>query len=157
MPTPTYTPLATVTLGSAAASVTFSSIPATYRDLILVVEGLVTADSSIKIAFNGDTTDSNYPCVFMRGTGSATDSGTVNRLISQFYSASRNNLICQIMDYPATDKHKTLLIRDQNPNVQTLARAMRWSNTSAVTSLVVSATSSTFVSSTTFNLYGIAS
>ena len=39
MPTPTYTPLATVTLGTSAASVTFSSIPATYRDLILIFDG----------------------------------------------------------------------------------------------------------------------
>jgi hypothetical protein len=36
MPTSTYVALATTTLGATAASVTFSSIPATYRDLLLV-------------------------------------------------------------------------------------------------------------------------
>jgi hypothetical protein len=155
MPTPTYTPLATVTLAGTASSVTFSSIPATYRDLILVIEGLATSDSAIKIAFNSDTTDANYPFVYMRGNGSTTDSNTADRLISQFYSASRNNLICQIMDYPATDKHKTLLIRDQNANAQTLARAMRWSNTSAVTSIAITTATSTFAATTTFALYGV--
>ena len=155
MPTPTYTALANVTLASTAASVTFSSIPASYRDFILVIEGLATSDSGIKIAFNADTTDANYPFVFMRGTGSVADSGTNNRLISQFYSASRNNAICQIMDYSATDKHKTLLIRDQNPNAQTLARAMRWSNTGAVTSIAITTATSTFAATTSFALYGV--
>jgi glycosyltransferase involved in cell wall biosynthesis len=35
----TYEPIATTTLGSAAASITFSSIPATYTDLRLVIVG----------------------------------------------------------------------------------------------------------------------
>ena len=35
----TYEPIATNTLGSAAASVTFSSISGTYTDLVVVVSG----------------------------------------------------------------------------------------------------------------------
>jgi hypothetical protein len=38
----TYEAIATQTLGSAAASVTFSSIPGTYTDLVLVVAGTLT-------------------------------------------------------------------------------------------------------------------
>jgi hypothetical protein len=54
MPTPTYTPLATVTLGTTAASVTFSSIPATYRDLIFVLSGL-GGSANITLRYNGDS------------------------------------------------------------------------------------------------------
>jgi len=45
----TYTPIASVTLSSAQASVTFSSIPQTYTDLVLVVNGS-TATSMVKYA-----------------------------------------------------------------------------------------------------------
>ena len=55
MPTPTYTPLANVTLGAAASSVTVGSIPATYRDVICVVvaEGSTTLQGRIRL--NSDT------------------------------------------------------------------------------------------------------
>jgi len=78
MPTPTYTPLATVTLGSTAASVTFSSIPATYRDLILIITAQRTGSPvNVGMRFNGDS-GSNYSSVFMTGTGSSAISGTVS-------------------------------------------------------------------------------
>jgi hypothetical protein len=40
----TYTPIASITLGATATSVTFSSIPSTYTDLILVMNGSSTSD-----------------------------------------------------------------------------------------------------------------
>ena len=54
----TYTPIATQTLGSAAASVTFSSIPQGYTDLVLVdnVKSASGAgDSELDVRFNGDS------------------------------------------------------------------------------------------------------
>ena len=44
--TPTYIPLATTTLGSASNSITFNSVPATYRDLIVIIDG-ATASSCL--------------------------------------------------------------------------------------------------------------
>jgi len=66
--------LATTTLGSAASSITFGSIPATYRDLRIVVS--VRSDSvnspyaQCRLQFNADT-GSNYPTVEMTGDGSS--------------------------------------------------------------------------------------
>jgi hypothetical protein len=65
MPTPTYTPLATVTLGSSASSVTFSSIPGTYRDLILIFDGTGSGTTgNLRMTFNGSTL-SNFTDVRM--------------------------------------------------------------------------------------------
>jgi hypothetical protein len=160
MPTPTYTPLATVTLGSSAASVTFSSIPATYRDLVLVITCRTNVEAYPSARFNSDTA-SNYSRVGMSGDGSSTYSysGTLDRVSLNGYAASSNttdyNTILQVMDYSATDKHKTALSRANNTGYATDALALRWANTAAITSLQVYVTSATFNAGSTFSLYGV--
>ena len=52
----TYEPIATNTLGSAAANITFSSIPATYTDLRVVVVALTTNNNwNIELRLNSDS------------------------------------------------------------------------------------------------------
>lgn len=163
MPTPTYTALATVTLGSSASSVTFSSIPATYRDLILVINGgIATGSSNFLIALNSDTTNANYSMVQMSGTGSATEStvgsGNGTRYLNYygFPSTDLNTVITtQIMDYSATDKHKTFLTRSNNAGNGVTALANRWANTAAVTSVQVIGESQNIRTGSTVNLYGV--
>ena len=155
--TDTYRPLATVTLGSSASSVTFSSIPATYRDLIVVVAGTTNATHNVGMRFNGDT-GSNYFVVTMSGNGSTTNSFTLTdsfALAGQL-TTTQGNFVNQIMDYSATDKHKTVLARSNNPAAEVRANISRWANTAALTSIAIS-NAGTFSSGTTFNLYGIAS
>lgn len=66
----TYEPISTTTLSSAANSITFSSIPATYTDLHLVVTTLGATGDYISIRFNGDTS-TNYSWIIggMDNTG----------------------------------------------------------------------------------------
>lgn len=168
MPTPTYTALANITLGSSASTVTFSSIPATYRDLVLVCSAAVTSTGdTIRLRFNGDT-GNNYNWVFMNGTGSVASSSSQSNQAQLDFTASvglptvvgRYNTILQIMDYSATDKHKTTLSRtnqneDTYPGVTGLAG--RWASTSAVTSMVIFPSTFSFIAGSTFALYGIAS
>jgi hypothetical protein len=52
----TYEPIATTTLGSAASTITFSSIPATYTDLKLILVGTVSSGSTPDIRLNNDST-----------------------------------------------------------------------------------------------------
>jgi hypothetical protein len=158
MPTPTYTPLANVTLGSAAASVTFSSIPATYRDLVFVMNGTVASNPDLLLSFNGDTSNI-YTNVLMEGAGGVAGSFSITRtgIFVMSGSTVRIMMSAQIMDYSATDKHKTVLSRGDNPTVQVLGGAGRWPSTAAITSLAVRAGASTFDSGSTFALYGIAS
>jgi hypothetical protein len=157
MPTPTYTPLATVTLAGTASSVTFNNIPATYRDLIFSVEILGLsgnpATSNGTITING--TDGTS--VYMYGTSSSQVSSTSSFMefpVGNF----RNFAVAQIMDYSATDKHKTILQRMNAPSNAVWAIASRWASTSAVTSVSFNAPDSgskTFNSGSTFSLYGV--
>ena len=65
----TYTPLSTTTLGSAQATVTFSSISGSYTDLVLVMNTIGTsAGGDVQVQFNSDTA-SNYSCTILYGTG----------------------------------------------------------------------------------------
>ena len=157
MPTPTYTALANITLGTAASSITFSSIPATYRDLVLVVNGTESANQYIAVRYNSDT-GSNYSYVRMTdGPASASGTETFGRL-GVGNPMDRFLVIAQIMDYSATDKHKTWLSRSNIPANFVGAIAGRWANTAAITSVnVLTTTADTYAIGTTFALYGIAS
>jgi hypothetical protein len=168
LPTPTYTALATVTLGSSASSVTFSSIPATYRDLILIVNGSPSDNSypGVTSRLNGDT-GANYSRVRMGGDGTGSGgstslTGATNLELNSYFglgssTSSRMALIAQLMDYSATDKHKTVLTRSGTNTDGVEALAGRWANTAAVTTWLVYTTSAAFGAGTTFALYGIAS
>jgi hypothetical protein len=158
MPTPTYTPLATVTLGSAASSVTFSSIPATYRDLIVVFVGSGSTNADLRVRLNGDT-GSNYSFVYALGAASVISaSGTQNGLTFGAVDAGQTLSKMSIMDYSATDKHKTALTRwDSISSSATTMYASRWANTAAVNTVLVFPTSGTLSTGATVALYGIAS
>jgi len=149
MPTPTYTSLATVTLGSTATSVTFSNIPATYRDLIFVFEGVVSN-------FNGDTTSGNYSATYANGDGAGRSSGNESRRFGVFY-AQRSSMVASFMDYSATNKHKTYLSRAGGASNALEMIVGRWANTAAITSIRLFPDANGFASGSTLNLYGVIS
>jgi hypothetical protein len=153
--TTAWVPLATTTLSSTAASVTFGSISGSYRDLIIVAEGVSTSSVNGYLNFNSDTTGSNYNWVRMYGDGStaASNSDTTTAIAYDFYT-NRTMLILQIMDYSATDKHKTVLTRWNTAQNITGATAFRWANTSAITSITLDPGAASFSSGCTFSLYG---
>lgn len=168
MPTSTYTPLANITLGSAVASVTLSSINQGYRDLVLIAnirtERASTTDAT-RMRFNSDT-GANYNRVGMYGagsTGSFTNSNVTYLVLNSVGSTATSNYfepnIISIMDYSATDKHKTTLNRESEATSTTVtAQAGRWANTSAITSIsFVNDTGANFSIGSSFALYGIAS
>jgi hypothetical protein len=109
MPTSTYVALATVTLASTDSEIVFSSIPATYRDLVLVTnfaESAVTGN--IELRYNSDT-GSNYSQVFMAGreynSSAESSSGTFSLHylnVGSRASGARSVNVLQIMDYSAT-------------------------------------------------------
>jgi hypothetical protein len=160
VPTPTYVPLATVTLGSSAATITFSSIPATYRDLVLIGNFIPTLNpvtDSFYILLNGDTGNS-YSYVRMVGTGSAASSyatsgaDTVANSIGVM-TYQWGNVAVSLQDYSATDKHKTWLSRSSFG--WSTAIAGRWANTNAVNSVTIKTQGTTFQVGSTFSIFGV--
>ncbi len=163
MPTPTYDLIASNVLSSNASSITFSSIPATYRDLILVIQPTSASGGNpdLLARFNGDS-GSNYNIVAMTGTGTSATSFSLSSQTDIFISSvglSTNAFlsITQIMDYSATDKHKTCLIRNGRSSDNVRAQAVRWANTAAINQISMTMSSGTMDSGSTFYLYGIVS
>jgi len=158
MATKTYIPIASITLGSDSSSVTFSGIDQSYRDLTVVVQGgLGASDGFFFARFNGDTS-SSYSYVRMYGNGSSavSDQGPSRDVIdieAGSMTGDDNSFIMDIMDYSATDKHKTVLTR-ANQNLVT-AYANRWANTAAITSITFDTTTQQIVAGSKFALYGI--
>lgn len=160
----TLTPIATQTLSSAAASVTFSGIPQTYTDLILVISAIQStgADQQCRIQFNGDT-GSNYSLTFLDGNGTSAVSGrnTSQTNMSVYYVASPGTAspitsIVQLQNYSNTTTNKTMLVRAGSTASVVSAYVGLWRNTAAITSLVVTPTSGgNLQSGSTFTLYGI--
>lgn len=72
--TATYESIETTTLGSAAANITFSSIPSTYTDLVVVYTlKAETASADIYMRFNSDS-GSNYSNTILWGNGTSAGS-----------------------------------------------------------------------------------
>jgi hypothetical protein len=161
MPTATYEKIATSTLGTAASSVTFSSIPGTYTDLVLVCNFINTiGQTDHGVRFNGDTA-SNYSRTQLYGTGSAAGSnrGSNETLMNflGYIGTSWGVSIMQIMNYSNTTTYKTALSRANGASDLVIAAAGLWRNTSAITSLNIIASGGTFATGSTFTLYGIKS
>jgi hypothetical protein len=157
MATPTYTLIDSEVLASAAASVTFSSIPADYRDLVLVIQSKSdSGNTTIRFELNGDT-GSNYTFVSMLGVdgGLVISSNGASATVGGD-NASESLNILQFMDYSATDKHKTVLSR-QNRTITAGAYAVRWANTAAINQILMAKNAGLYAAGSSFYLYGIAS
>jgi hypothetical protein len=158
MPTPTYTALATVTLGSSASSVTFANIGSGYRDLILVANGKFSSSNSlvrIRVGNGSLDTGSNYTSVYANSTPES-QSATETYWTLGRWDNVEGAMITHIMDYSATDKHKAALSRRGSASFSNVQmNASRWANTAAITTVSVLSTDNTFASGSTFNLFGV--
>jgi hypothetical protein len=163
----TYTPIYAQTLSSSASSITFSNIPGTYTDLVLVsnLTGSTVIDPSIQ--FNGDT-GANYSNTNLSGNGSSAFSNRNTsvayvRMDESAYGSTANptSYVTQINNYANTTTYKTILGRNNNGATGVDAIASSWrgstgSSTQPITAITVYCRGSgNFVSGSTFTLYGI--
>lgn len=165
MPTSTYDLISSNVLSSSSSSITLSSIPATYRDLVLVMDLLAFDNSqySAQVRANNDS-GSNYFDVFMRGNGGSgiSSNATVGafRVINAATTTEKAFTIFHFIDYSATDKHKTALQRTGAPSASDTGVYLmhhRWANTAAISSLSISTAFGQFAAGSSFYLYGIVS
>jgi hypothetical protein len=160
----TYEPIATTTLGSAASSITFSSIPATFTDLRVVWTGISTINVvSMRLRFNADSS-SNYSNTSLFGDGSAAGSGrNTNR--TQIDLPPTGGVSTTVPTFITVDvfsyagsTFKTVLATgqdDRNGSGYVTRDVGLWRSTSSITELALSLSSGNFATGTTATLYGI--
>lgn len=156
----TYTPIATTTLGSAASSVTFSSISGTYTDIVLVISGKYTAstDASPTIRFNSDSS-TNYSVTGIDGNGSSASSFRLSNQTEALVgsmSGEQSVSIVQVMNYSNTTTYKTTISRGNNPSNRVRSYVNLWRSTSAINRIdIYTNDPNTYATGSTFTLYGI--
>jgi hypothetical protein len=160
----TYTPIATTALGSTASSYTFSSIPSTYTDLVLISNAATTvANKDLAIQFNSDT-GSNYSRTVLFGDGSSAGSARATsqaQIFLDYWGWTTTTLgtqtnIAQIMNYANTTTNKTVLARSNTSSSGVDAVVGLWRSTAAINSItIIATTSGVFSTGSTFTLYGI--
>lgn len=155
----TYEPISTIDVTTSPTSVTFSNIPATYTDLILVgsvkVQGL-----SLFIRFNSDS-GSNYSYAELRGaTSTVSSTKSTGSTWGRFLYGNEEEFslaISHIFDY-AGSNFKTLVGSSYNNKGSAGAVAKHistWRSTSAITSLSLHAGTTGIILGGTITLYGI--
>jgi hypothetical protein len=158
----------TKTLGTAAASIEFTSIPQTFTDLVVLVSGRSTRSDvrdEIQTQFNGDTA-SNYTLRTLRGSGSAVISQSVSftALVRADMPAATStantfsNISYYIPNYTSAVA-KSLSIESVMENNATESFlylvAGLWNNTAAITSIFMKPEVANFAIGSVFSLYGI--
>ena len=166
----TYTLIASNTLSSSAASVTFSSIPNTYTDLLVKISAKsdrANANDDIKMLINGSTS-SVYGERNVNGNGAtAASNGNANLAYLALRSGSTGGLTSNVFsstevyipNYTSAIIHPVGSIQVQEDNSTTariFATASSYNTAEAITSLTFNIwTGPNFVSGSSFFLYGI--
>lgn len=154
----TYEPISTTILGSTTATVTLSSIPQTYTDLIIVAsaQAAVTGDDFVVMYFNGDTASNYCTTQLYTYNGStalssrtSSTTGIFAMPLPIYTSNEKDTSFAHIMNYANTTTFKSVLCRDNSlrSGLNNGIGVGTWRSTAAITS----------VSMRTINGYGWAS
>lgn len=156
--------IATTTLGSATSTITFSSIPATYTDLRLVLVARASVDnSSVAFRLNNDSS-TVYSLTSIYGNGSSAVSSRSDGQSRGFLQAWNGMMTATTTAYFADifsytgSTFKTVLAtgnEDVNGAGSISSVVNLWRNTAAVNRLDLIAVGANFSIGTTATLYGI--
>lgn len=160
----TYEPIQSYTLASAASSIDFTSIPATYTDLRLVWVGRSTVDIvSLRMRFNSDSS-TLYSNTILYGDGSAAAS-TRNSNRAQIDMPPIGGVSTTVPTFVTSDifsyagsTFKTVLTTgsdDRNGSGYVSREVDLYRSTTAISSITLLLSSGNFATGTTATLYGI--
>lgn len=159
----TYEPITTQTLGSNQATITLSSIPSTYTDLILVFWGWgATGGGSVTVRGNGDAS-TLYNTTYLYSDGSTITPGQTGDTASglfmgriQLNSTDMGGGYIHIADYANTTTFKTMIGTNFASAPINWLACGTYRSTNALTSLTLQVESgSSFNTGFTVTLYGI--
>jgi len=154
----TYTPIYAQTLSGAVSSITFSNIPTTYTDLVIVSTNITTSSGGgfVSLRFNDDS-GSNYSNTYITGITSATsgrNAGSVIYIVGDTDTTNPTSGISHIMNYSNPTTFKTAISRCGFPTASTQILGHLWRNTSPITSITLYGNGN-LNSGCSFTLYGI--
>lgn len=161
--------IATTTLSTATATVTFSSIPGTYTHLQVRYLGKASGTGGAEnpwLRFNSDT-GTNYATHRLMGNGSSVSAdafSSVSHIRAGFVPDSAAGVanmfgvaVIDILDYANTNKTKTVRVltgADLNGSGTITFSSGLWNSTSAITSLTLLNNGLNWTQYSTFALYG---
>jgi len=170
----TYTLISSQVLGSSAASVTFSSIPQTYKDL--VIRTSIRTDRSnaavdqLKVNLNGDTSQ-KYSVTILYGNGASSSTSQFNTSYGNAYSynpyvdgglaasSTFSSSEFYIPNYTGSTYKQfyfNTAMEDNSSTAYIATVANLYSSTSAISSISIAPTfGPNFVTGSSFYLYGI--
>lgn len=168
----TYTLISSTTLTGTSSQIDFTSIPATYTDLVLKISGRMsdTGQSFPRIRFNDDTANNYSDTViqydsFNAAVNSLRDSNNsyIARMIEDNATNTSSTFSNQEIYIPsyqvsANKPLSVLFAREQNASTTDNAIgaiAGLWRNTAAITKISIIPISTTYASGSSFYLYGI--
>jgi hypothetical protein len=152
------------TLGTAAASIEFTSIPQTFTDLVVVcsLRGDQNANNGFtNIGFNSST--SNFSTRFLQGDGSGAASSTGTRgiayLSNAFYTSNTfDSTTVYIPNYTGSTNKSfsadSVVENNATSGWQFLVAGL-WSNTAAITSIQITPNTGNFIAGSIISLYGV--
>jgi hypothetical protein len=151
------------TLGTAVASIEFTSIPQNGTDLVLLGSARNTATAADTILFSFNSSTANFSAKFLQGSGSASSSSTIARFAATAVGGTEtastfSNFQIHIPNYSgSTNKsYSTDTVTENNATqaFQTLISGL-WSDTSAITSITLTTNSGNLAVGSTISLYKI--
>ena len=161
----TYVSIASQTLSSTATEITFSSIPATYTDLALVIScAQSTAGGGLRFQFNSDTSG-NYSTVeigaYEDTVYQARPANATGGYITYNVGVPVNQLgasTINFMNYSNSTTYKTVIGDYVNASDNGRGYDLTfnlWRNTAAITTIKMFLSANNFIVGSTFSLYGI--
>jgi hypothetical protein len=166
--TNSYESIATYSGTGSSGTITFSSIPSTYKHLQIRAIAPVGNFITGKMQFNSDT-GSNYWAHVLLGNGGGSGQATSSGSLAYIQMFNNNGygrssypmaMVWDILDYTNTNKNKTVrglagFDTNNTDGGEVSLNSGSWTSTAAITSVTLSLTSGNFPTTAQFALYGI--
>ena len=162
----TFTPITSTTLSSDQPSFTFSSIPSTYTDLVIVTNNRLTSTGlGFLLNINGGSTSLSYQRGGSDGATTFTSNITDRIDITGVGSGAGAGLfathILNVMSYANTNGYKTILFKSNNASNSSVPGFVifgvgNWHSTAAINAITFIPAAGNIASGSIFTLYGIA-
>ena len=152
----TYEAIATQTTSGSATSVTFSSVPSTYTDIVIEIAASLSADNPVSLQLNSDA-GANYSATqayASTGGGASYRESNQSTLNVLYLQTTPSSNILHLQNYSNTSTYKTILMRGNSIDLLRMG-AFLWRSTAAISTIKLTAGGGSFTNGSIITLYGI--